>query len=628
MGVPKNPQKNSKKNPTDAIARSESGNEASSYEFGAFRLDEKERLLTRSGKAVPLRPKVFDILLLLIRNRGSLVSKDTLLNEIWPDAFVEESNLSVNIGILRKALHESGTRRYIETIPKCGYRFVATVRKRKAEKGQITAPRRNFTSVAQPQAKALRHSAELNSVAVIPFQNESKDINAEYLSDGLTESIINNLSRLSALRVVARNTVFRYKSTTVSPEDIARDLGISSIVSGRVLQLGDRVIIRAELVDVANGWQLWGEQFHGTLSDVLTVQEKISEEISKALEFQLTREERKRLTKRDTDNSEAYHLYLKGRYQWNKYSQTGLRSAIDYFEQAIEIDPTYALAYAGLADCYYRLSNLYAPTHEAMPKAKAAAIRALEIDPNLSEGHAALGMTKLSYEWDWSGAEEEFRQAIQANPNYSIAHQRLGLYFNLLGRFEEARHELELAREMDPLSPQLHGSFVASFFLARDFSTALAEVQKTLEMDSNHAPTFYLLGRIYEELGQLDRAIAVFKRLLALGHVPMYRAALGRAYALNHKHREAREVLSELEEQSAQRYISAYSKATIHLALGDKNKCVACLEKACEDRCELVTWLKVDPALDDIRTDLRFTNLLRRVGLDRESRPRQAVATG
>jgi TolB-like protein/Tfp pilus assembly protein PilF len=627
MTVLKNSQKISKRNPRDKATPAFDA-QAWIYEFGAFRLDVRERLLFKHGKAVALTPKVFDILLLLVRNSGSLVHKDTLLNEIWPEAFVEEANLSVNIGTLRKALDESSdNRRYIETIPKCGYRFVATVRKRKVETGQITAPRQSSTSVMRRQAKAGIRAAEYNSLAVMPFQNESKDVNAQYLSDGITESIISNLSRLSALRVVARNTVFRYKDTTADAQDIARDLGVGSIVSGRILQLGDRLIIRAELVDVANGWQLWGGQFHSKLSDVLTVQDEISEEISKALEFQLTREERKRLTKHYTDNSEAYHLYLKGRYHWNKYNEKGLRTAIAYFGQAIEIDPTYALAYAGLADCYYRLSNLYAPTGEAMPKSRAAAIRALEIDPNLSEGHAALGMTKLFYELDWASAEKEFRRAIELNPNYSIAHQRLGLYFILLGRFEEARQEVELAREMDPLSPQLHGSLAMLFFVARDFSRALAEAHKTLEMDNNHYPTFYFLGRIYMETGQLDQATEVLKRLLALSDAPMYQAALGRAYALSGKHREARGILSELEKNSPERYVSGYSMATIHLALGDKDQAFLCLEKAFEDRSELMLGLKIDPVFDSIRTDPRFTDLLRRLGLDREYRPLQTVAT-
>ena len=627
MDVLKKSQKTSKRNPKPVFPARGAEWDANVYEFGEFRVNERERVLSRTGKPVPLTPKVFDLLLILIKESGSLLDKDTLLNEIWPDTYVEEANLSVNVAALRKALGEVATRQqYIETVPKHGYRFIASVTKWQTERGVESLRNPSAQEAAVPESSRIDQRKDLNSLVILPFHNAGDDPNAEYLSDGLTESIISNLSRLNGLRVVARNTVFRYRGTTQDPADVAKELGARSVVSGRVLQLSDRIVVRAELVDAVNGWQLWGAQYHRKLSDVLTVQDEISEEISKHLEYHLTCEEKKQLTKHYTDNSEAFHLYLKGRYHWNKYSQVGLRTAIDYFSQAIEIDPTYALAYAGLADCYYRLSNVYAPTRSAMPKAKAAALRALEIDPNLSEAHAALGLVKLFYDLEWSAAEEAFQSAIEINPNYSIAHQRLGLYFNLLGRFDEARDELQLARDLDPLSPQLYCSFALMFFLARQYERVLSEVEKTLEMDNNYVPTLYLLARTHEERRQFGEAIRVFEKILTINDAPTFRAGLAHVHATAGNYELARAMLKDLEKESSRRYVSAYSKAVVLLALGEKNQAFSYLEQAYDDRCEMMTWLKVDPAFDNVRTDLRFTNLLRRVGLHQDYRAR-AVAS-
>jgi tetratricopeptide (TPR) repeat protein len=412
--------------------------------------------------------------------------------------------------------------------------------------------------------------------------------------------------------------VFRHWAKERDPQKVGLELGVGSVLSGRILQLGNRLIIRAELIDVLNGCQIWGQQYHRKLSDILVVQEEISEAISATLRARLPRKEKDLPAKRQTENAEAYQNYLKGRYHWNKFHPISLKRAINYFQQAIEIDPTYALAYAGLADTYYRLSNVYASTREAMPKAKAAAIKALEIDETLSEAHAALGLIKLFYEWDWLAAKEEFAHAIEINPNYAIAHQRCGLYFNLLGRFDEGMRELELGLAIDPLSPQIYWSYALAFFLAGKHEQAVEEIQKTLEMDRDYQPALYLLGRSYEELGQLSEAIAVLENLLNLNDAPVFLAEIGRAYALAGRYQEARKVLNDLNDQSKQRYVSAYSRAAVYLALDDRIFTLACLEQAYEERCEMMTWLKVDPAFDSIRTDLRFLNLVRRVGLDGE----------
>ncbi|HYV11151.1 MAG TPA: winged helix-turn-helix domain-containing protein [Pyrinomonadaceae bacterium] len=615
MEVPKKSQKTSKRKPKNLPATPQADVDAFVYEFGPFVLDEKEQLLTRNGNAVPLTPKVFDILLLLVQNSGSLVSKQSLLGKIWPDAFVEEANLNVNVATLRKALGERPTEHhFIETIPKRGYRFVANVVKLK-----VGCDSRHCIST-KPDSKPAetnrkRKSKVFNSLAVLPFYNESSDPNAEYLSDGLTESIINSLSHLKDLRIIGHNSVFRYIGKEHDGRVVGKELRVKLVVTGRILLLGETLIVRAELIDVQTGWHIWGEQYHRKFSDVLKVEKEVSQKISSALKHRLTREEKVDVSSSSTENAEAHKAYLKGRYHWSKFDLISSKKAAEYFLQAIEIDPTYALAYAGLADAYYRLANVYAPTREAMPKARAAAMKALEIDDTLSEAHAAMGIIKMFYEWDWSGAEKEFNRAIESNHNNAIAHQRFGLYFNLLGRFDEATRELELAMLIDPLSPHSYWSITLTYFLTRQYEKTIEEVQRTLEMEHDYKPALYLLGRTYEQCGQLDQALEVFKRILALSNVPMFLGALGHSYARSGEHEKARRVLKDLQEQSKERYVSAYSQAIIHQALGEEDQTFLCLEKACEDRCEMMTWLKIDPDFESVQNDLRFTNLLRRVGL-------------
>jgi TolB-like protein/Tfp pilus assembly protein PilF len=620
MHVLRKSQKKSKRTPRTSQRQPTSKLVAPVYEFGSFRLDQVERVLSCDGANLSLRPKIFEILVVLVENSGRLVTKETLLDQVWSDAFVEEANLSVNIASLRKVLGDApGEHRYIETISKRGYRFVAKVTEVKDESDVMAAASGLLTPRSAQQAPGTSWSESYRSLAVLPFDNATANPNAEYLSDGLTESIINRFSHLHNLRVVGRNTVFRYKAQgEKDPKTIGRELGVGAVLTGRILQVDDRLIIRAELVDVTNGYQIWGEQYHRHLSDVLELQHEISETICTRLRARLTREEKEQLGKRYTENTDAYRLYLKGRYYWNQYAQAGLKKALTYFQEAIDIDPTYALAYAGLADTYYRLSCVYAPTRDAMPKARAAAMKALDIDETLSEAHASLGLIKMFYEWDWPGAKEEFERAIELNPNNALAHQRFGLYFDLLGRADEAIRESKAALKIDPLSLQISQSLALAFFLARDYQSALDEIQKPIEMDSNYHPAVYLLGRIYEQDDQIGKAIAAFKRVVALNDAPMFLAALGHAYALAGKHGNARKVLKELQRKSKTGYVSEYNNAAIYLALGDKNQAFQCLEAALENHCEMMSWLKVDPVFDSVRTDLRFTELLRRVGFDRE----------
>jgi TolB-like protein/thioredoxin-like negative regulator of GroEL len=566
------------------------------YEFGPFRVDTAERLLLREGTPVPLTPKAFETLLRLIQNSGHVVEKDELMREVWPDTYVEEANLTQNVFTLRKVLGEGrGGRQYIETVPRRGYRFTAAVK----------------------EVWDAERDRAIDSLAVLPLVNASADPNIEYLSDGVTESIINSLSRLPQLRVMARSTVFRYKGRDVDPQKVGKDLGARGVLTGRVLQLGERLIIRTELVDTADGSQLWGEQYNRKPSDLLAVQEEISSEISEKLRIKLTGEERERLTKRHTDNTEAYQLYLKGCYFLNKYTKGDGEKGLDYFRRAIEMDPTYALAYVGLADYYYRVSTTYLPPRKALPKARAAAVKALEIDDQLAEAHTSLAYTMMLYDWDWAGAEREFKRAIELKPGDATAHRWYGLYLVFMGRFDESLAEMERAYALDPLSLQVNVSLAAPFYFARRYERAMEQFHKTLEMDQNFWPAHYLLGWVYQERGEFADAVGEFQKAKALDDTPMILGGLGYAYAAAGKRSAAQKVLDELKGLSKKRYVSPYFVAIVHAGRGDKDQAMEWLERAYEDRSEMLAWLKVGPELDRLRADPRFADLMRRVGFER-----------
>jgi TolB-like protein/Tfp pilus assembly protein PilF len=563
------------------------------YEFGPFRMDPAERLLMRHGTPVPLTPKAFETLLILVQNSGHVLTKDKLMREVWPDTYVEEANLTQNVFTLRKVLGESRDgRQYIETVPRLGYRFAPIVREVRGE-----GPNRS-----------------IDSLAVMPLMNASGDPNLEYLSDGLTESIINSMSQLPQLRVIARSTVFRYKSREVDPEKIGQDLSVRGVLTGRVLQLGERLIIRTELVDTADGSQLWGEQYNRRPSDLLAVQEEISREISEKLRIRLTGEEMERLTKRHTEDTDAYQLYLKGCYFLNKYTKEDGEKALDYFQRAIALDPNYSLAYVGLADYYYRISTTYQSPREALPKAKAAALKALELDDTLAEAHTSLAYILMLNDWDWAGAETEFKRAIMLKPGYASAHRWYGIYLVFVGRFDQSLEEMERAHELDPLSLQINVSLAAPFYFARQYEQAIEHFQRTLEMDQNFWPAHYLLGWVYEERGEFAKAIEEFQRARKLDDTPMILAGLGYAYAVAGKHSAAQKILEELKALSKKRYVSPYFIAIVHAGRGEKDEALEWLEKASDDRSEMLAWLKVAPEVDSLRPDPRFASIMRRVG--------------
>src|SRR5712692_10325495 len=586
------------------------------YEFGDFRVDPAERLLLRNGDTVPLTPKVFDTLVALVEKSGHVVAKDELMNQVWPDSFVEESNLTQNIFILRKVLGEdSDGRPFIETVPKRGYRFVASVREVSDDDNDLVRENRIGPHVIP---KASGPDDVLNSLAVLPLANVSANPDAEYLSDGITESIINSLSQLPQLRVMARSTVFRYKGKEIDPQEVGQRLGVRAVLVGRVLQISDSLIVRTELVDVANGWQLWGEQYNRKLADILALQEDIAREISEKLKIKLTGEDKKRLAKRYTENSEAYRLYLRGRYYWNKYTKEGLTKAVEFFNQSIELDPNYALAYAGLADAYYRLSSAYLPPKEAMPKARTAAMKAVEIDDTLPEAHASLGLIKMYHDWDFSGAEREYNRAIELDPHSPLGYHRLSSCVQLTERFDESLASIKRALELDPLSLLVSSLLAFNLYVSRQYDKSIEQYQKVLDMDPNYLQARLGIGLPYEQKGMYEEAIAAFKeaRILSDDLASEALASLGCAYAVSGQIGEAENVLANLKERSKGDYVSPYSIAKIYVGLGEKDLAFEWLQRAYDERSEYLIWLRIDPRLDRIREDARYRKLMQRVGFE------------
>ncbi|HXF40988.1 MAG TPA: winged helix-turn-helix domain-containing protein, partial [Blastocatellia bacterium] len=495
------------------------------FQFGSFRLDACERVLLRDGRLVPLPAKVLSTLLLLVRNNGRVVEKEVLMNEVWPDEYVEEGNLAQHIFILRRALGESTEDpNYIETVPRRGYRFVA--------------------KMIQPREKADDEGIE--SLAVLPFVNASNDPNMEYLSDGITEGIMSSLSRLPQLKVMARSTVFRYKGAVIDPRDAGHSLGVRAVMMGTVQQLGEQLIISAELVDVEDGSRIWGEQYHRKSSDIFSLQDELASEISEKLRLRLSGEQKKKLTKRFTENREAYEFYLKGRYAWARRGIEDLRKGVEYFRQAIAEDSNYSLAHAGIADCLVLLGLFGADNpREIMPQAKAAAMKAISLDET-GEAYASLGQIKLIYDWDWTAAEADFLQAVRLSPTYPTAHQWHGEYLASMGLFDQGLPELKKARDLDPLSLIINTNLGLNFYWARRYDLAIAQLERALELEPNFPRAHLHLGMCYERKGMYQEAIAELEKARSISENSWTLAGLGQCHASFGARAEAEEVLSQL----------------------------------------------------------------------------------
>lgn len=455
----------------------------------------------------------------------------------------------------------------------------------------------------------------IDSMAVLPFVNLSRDPNAEYLSDGMTESLINNLSRLPNVKVLSRNAVFRYKGTETDAATIGREMNVSAVLFGRVEQTGDDLSISVELVNAKDNISIWGERYRRRISDVLALQEEIARSVSEKLHPDMTGEEKRRLAKKYTESSDAYRLYLQGRFYWNKRTVEGMRRGIEYFEQAIALDPNYALAYAGLADCYSLLGEYGAiPTTETVAKAGEAATRAIEIDNTLAEAHTSLAAVR-EYEWNWADAETEYKRAIEANPNYATARHWYGVYLSSMGRFDESVRELKVALELDPISPIINTGLGRAYYSARDYNRAIDQYRKTLDMEPNFAEARFQLALCYEGKQMYDEAATEYEKSANLFDDKTMMAWVARAHALAGRRDEAERFLKELDAMSKQRYVSPYFTAMIYAALGDKDHAMEWLQRVYEDRSYYVVWLKIDTVFDPMRDDARFQDLLRKIGL-------------
>jgi serine/threonine-protein kinase len=488
----------------------------------------------------------------------------------------------------------------------------------------VTATNLADTSNVQPAKTA-------NSLAILPLACEGGDAaQTEYLSDGITESIINALSQVSHLQVAPRNCVFRFKGRGAEAQSIGKQLNVRTVLTGRVRQFGENLIIGVELVDVENDTQIWGEQYRRRLTDIFDLQEEIAADISEKLRLRLTTEERKLLAKRYTENAEAYRCYLKGRYfVTTKRTEEWIKKGIEYFQQAIEHDPTYALAYAGLADAYSFLASStggWSP-RDAYPKAKAAAEKALQIDETLGEAHASFGFIYLLYDWNFAAAEREFKKAIELNPNYPNAHDGYGFYLKATGKHAEAIRECQKMQKLDPLSPFGHVSLGWAYYFARRYDEAIDECLNALEIDEASTFAHRILGFAYLQKGKFDEALTALKKAVSLSSGGLaFEAHLGYAYALAGKKTAARQVLSELEKISRERYVSSYYFAVIYLGLGDIKHAFEWLEKSYEERSGFLPFLNVEPMVDSIRADSRFANLLRRVGLQTNQSAQSALS--
>ena len=640
--------------------------------FGVFEADMEAGELRKHGLRLKLSEQPFQILAMLVARQGDVVSREVLRERLWPsDTFVDfDHGLNNAVMRLREVLGDSSDHpRFIETLPRRGYRFIAPVEVRNSpsenpspevitvektvgvpevqskngsgnSEGLVNVAQglhgRQFSisRIALLVAAVLVGSALISgitvhyvrgvnaskgkanrssSLVVLPLENLSGDKEQDYFADGMTDDLIANLAKIRSLRVISRSTAMAYKGTHKPLPQIATELNVDAVVEGTVMRVGNRVRITAELVQVSTDQHLWADTYESPIGDVLALQNRVSSAIVDEIRINLTKEDKERLAQKPSVSPEAYEDYLKGRYYWNKRSGDGFEKAIGYFEDATRKDPQYALAYAGLADCYGIIgATIYGrlPSSEAAPKARAAAIRALEIDPSLAAAETSLATAKFNYDWDWAGAAEGFKKAIQLDPGYSTAYQRYSLYLSAMGKFDESFEQIKKARELEPLSISINTSVGWRLYLAREYDRAIAQLRDTLEMDPASEWAHLNLGQAYEQKGQFGPAIEELQKALELSHSsPLTISALAHAEALSGNHAEANKLLVQLEGLSKKQYVSPFYVAIVYLGLGKNEVAMSWLEKAYTDRSNGLVFLKVEPELDPLRANPRFVAL-------------------
>jgi DNA-binding winged helix-turn-helix (wHTH) protein/tetratricopeptide (TPR) repeat protein len=581
------------------------------YEFGPYRVDVQRSLLLREDKPVPLTPKAFRTLLELVSNSGRVLTKEELIERIWPDSFVEEGNLSQNIFILRKAFGEAkGEHRYIVTVPGQGYRFVPEV-------AEVVGGVNGGGRAVAGRGESIEGSAPAPpSIAVLPFVPVAGGAGSRVLGLGLAYALITKLSSLRSIAVRPTTAVLRYDEAGRDPLAIGRELGVDLLLDGIYQQTSERIRVSVQLVCVAEGATLWAAKFDEDSRDAFAVEDSISEQVARVLAPRLSGDERERLKKAHADSPEAFQTFIRGRYFWNKRTAEGLRKALGYAQQALALDPAYALAYVGLADSYNLLVGHggLAPK-DCFPKAKAAARRALEIDETLAEAYVSLAFVNSRYEWDWPRAEANFRRAIELKPCYPTAHHWYGEALAGLGRFDESVAALRRAQELDPLSLPINTDLAQSLYYARRYDESEAQLAATLEMDRTYFRALILLGLVRWQKGRGEQAVEALAEAVEVSEDdPLPRSVLGYLYGVSGRAREALEAAAELRQLAAQRYVSAYNVSMIFAGLKQEGPAFEWLERAFADRDVWLSWLAVDPRAAWLASSARLAELVKRVG--------------
>lgn len=625
------------------------------YDFGPFRIDKLNHRLLRDGRALLLKPKVFDTLLVLVENRDRVLDKDELMSKLWPDAAVEESNLSQNIYLLRKALGETDNGDvYIETIPKRGYRFIAAVTELAVDlehESKLASTYRSLvgkaavTGTVQTQSRRAKlvvaivmlcvlvlavalgvsyfrkrtdsvtptHNAAVRSIAILPFKSLSSDAADEVLGFGLADTLIVRLSSFKRFEVRSIGSVRKFASPGQDPNAAGRELNVDAVLDATIQRQGEQIRVNLLLIRVRDGSAMWAGKIDERGNDLLGIQDRISERIARELLPQMTGEDQKLLAKRFTENSEAYQLYMRGRYHWNKNNSVDWNKAVEYFNQAIEKDPTYALAYTGLADAYLSVvaEQLMAEA-ESTPKARQAALTALRLDDTLAEAHVSLGRIKTYYDGDWDGAELEFKRAIELNPNSADAHREYSGYLTTIRRSDEAIAEGKRARELDPLSQLANFHLAWALIAARRYDEAISESQQVL---ATFPQASLWMGWAYLGKKQYNKAIAEFEKRLSVSKDDlMTKAHLGYAYGVSGRRSQAQNILGEFKKMGQTGKVSPYFNAIIAAGLGHKDQTFVFLEEAYHERSRnMVRGINVNPVWDSFREDPRFNDLLRQM---------------
>ncbi|MEE8606930.1 MAG: winged helix-turn-helix domain-containing protein [Nitrospiraceae bacterium] len=569
---------------------------ARQYRFDDVTVDCGNFNVQKCGRLRALTPRAFDVLLYLMHHQGRVVSKQELFERIWNEQFVTDNALTQLIKEIRQAIGDDASMpRYIETVHKRGYRFIV--------------PIEAFTETKRPAEKVM--------LAVLPFQNLDGNVEDEYFSDGLTEEMITQLGRLfpQRLGVIARTSVMPYKRADRTISQVGSELGVDYVLEGSVRREGEGVRISAQLIQVRDQTHLWAESFDRDLRDILVMQGEVARAIADAIKVTLTPEERTRLADARPVNPKAHVAHLKGRYLWNN---ARFKESIEYFQEAIEMESTYAAPYVGLADSYILLGDSLIgglPSEEAMARAKTAAMKALDIEGTLAEAHASLAIVTWRHRWEWLTAGTRFQRALELNPSCAIAHLWYAWYLSAMERHDEALAEIKRAQELDPLSPVINMNAGWVPYFARQYDQAIEQLRKTLEMEANFFGAYLRLGFTYLQKGMYEEAIAACRKAAALsGDAPLYVASsLGYVYGMTGERSAALKVLDELTGLSKQRYVPADLISWVHIGLGEKDQAFEWLEKASEERCSYLAFLKVDAIFDPLRNDPRFQDLLRRM---------------